>query len=289
MIELKNLLFKLNPSIQAINLQEILDDGISLGWNCFIKSTSSDAFAGGTAKNKETALRIAIAEAFERSFLEYIHTQKHLKDSFLIQEYPSSSGFAAGFNKKRTQYRAICEGLERWAWSKWIDEGFKLDSFFPKKLSNLAEYLSRSFNETYWFEKKFEVDIGDSLKKKLKFIVFLGCTNTGVFPGSRVSSEADELLEHPIIEAHRNLLNYQLYLQSPSNLNDIIQERTIFYANNKVLALNKVKNATNYVWPSPEIKLLKEFQTDHPDLFLYRCLFKDFIGWHKGDVTRFVY
>jgi len=289
-MELKNLLLTLNPRIQAINLQEILDNGASLGWKCFIQNSSNNAFAGGTSQSKETALRIAVAEAFERSYLEHIHADKNLKDSFLIQEYPSSSGFAAGFENKKTKFRAICEGLERWAWSKWIDEGFKMNSLSPSKpLSSLANYLSKPFNETYWFEKNFKIQTNDFKELKLKFVVFLGCTNTGIFPGSRVSTEEDDLFEHPIIEAHRNYLNYQLHLNSPINLTDIIQKRTVFYGSNKDLALRQVINATNDNWPLPKIKLLKEFKTDHPNLFLYRCLFEDFIGWHEGDVTRFVY
>ena len=165
-----------------------------------------------------------------------------------------------------------------------------MNSLSPSKpLSSLANYLSKPFNETYWFEKNFKIQTNDFKELKLKFVVFLGCTNTGIFPGSRVSTEEDDLFEHPIIEAHRNYLNFQLHLNSPINLTDIIQKRTVFYGSNKDLALRQVINATNDNWPLPKIKLLKEFKTDHPNLFLYRCLFEDFIGWHEGDVTRFVY
>jgi len=290
MQDLFNYLQRINLNIHNLSISEIKSVETVHGYQCNVNNKDGSVLAGGTSKDKNIAIRIAIAEAFERLLALSIHRNEVLRDEFLLQHFPSSSGFAAGFDNNKTKFRAICEGLERWVWSKWIDEGFKLERFIPKKsFSNLANFLIQSFNETYWFEKKFDIKIEESKAIELKIVIFLGCTEEGVFPGSRVSTEADDLFEHSIIEAHRNFTNYHLHLESPLTLQDIIQERVIFYGSNKKLAFEQIDRATNIDWPEAKIRILKSLTTDHPNLFLYRCLFEDFIGWHEGDVTRFVY
>lgn len=289
-----NLLDKLkilNPDILEFIHQDIIGhNGKTIGSRCYGMNNKNEAFSGGTSSNRDTALRIAVAEAFERSFFYKIIEQKKLEKEFELINFPSTSGFAAGFDDKPTRFRAICEGVERWVWSKWIDEKFKIDEdTLTKKLSPLAEHLLSDFKECIWFKKDFFVPISPRENLNLSIVIFLGFTENGVFPGSRVSTMRDDLHEHPVIEAHRNLINFKLHLQSPKECKDIIEKRTFFFGDNKQIALNQIKDSTKNEWPTIELQLLKKFETNIPEVFLYRCLFKDFIGWHSGGTERFVY
>lgn len=285
--ELKNL----NPEILEFIHQDILDhDGNTIGSRCYGMTSSGDVLSGGTASTKENALRIAVAEAFERSLFCKIIEQDNLKYDFNLINFPSTSGFAAGFDDSSTRFRAICEGVERWAWSKWIDQHFQIEKDTnEKKLSKLSSHLEKDFLECRWFKKDFEVEISPKDKMNLSLVIFLGLTEDGIFPGSRVSTDQDDLYEHPIIEAHRNLINFKLHKIKPMQKMDIIEQRTMHFGNNKTNALSQIEKAIRIDWPKIELQILRKYETNIPDLFLYRCLFKDFIGWHAGDVDRFVY
>lgn len=291
MLDLLTYLKNINPDVSHLSISEIKCEKDVHGFQCNVNTTEKSILAGGSSKDKETAIRIAIAEAFERSLVKSIINNEVLSSQFLLDHFPSSSGFAAGFNDYQTKFRSICEGFERWAWSKWIDDGFNIPLVNPDKdkISSLGKFLLKSFNETYWFGKEFELTIPDSGSIKLYLIIFLGCNNNGIFPGSRVTSLRDDLFEHPVIEAHRNFINYEMNSSELIDHRDIIQKRIIFFGKNKALAFKQIDEANKENWPTPEIRLLKNFPTEHPQLFLYRCLMKDFIGWHEGDVTRFVY
>lgn len=291
-MSLLQLLQKINPNFKEFVTQPICDDqGITLGTKCFGVEKDSNVFSGGTALQKEVAIRIAIAEAFERSYFWQIYNDQALALEFDIASFPSSSGFAVGFDEPSTRFRAICEGLERWVWSKWIDEHFVIERHVPhsSSLGALTRHLKKSFNETYWFKKDFVLNISSTEKMNLSIVIFIGCNENGVFPGSRVSTSSDDLYQHPVIEAHRNLSNVLLDQKNPQVPQDIIQARTLFFGRNKKLALEQVSKAYKTDWPEPELHLLKKFNSHSDEVFMYRCLLKDFIGWHLGPVERFVY
>lgn len=282
---------KINSNIVEFIQQDIVDiTGNIIGSRCYGINTKGESFSGGTAVNKETALRIAIAETFERSLFYQIASNEELKREFDLINYPSTSGFAAGFNEQPARFRAICEGVERWAWSKWIDEHFKIEEDLgDKKFSKLTDHLLNDFNEIRWFRKEFDIELSTNEKIKLSLVIFLGLTDDGVFPGSRVSTDTDDLYEHPVIEAHRNFINFKLNSESIKCNGDVIEQRTMFFGKNRKLALRQIEAATKNIWPQPKLSLLKKFETNIPEVFLYRCLFKDFIGWHEGPKERFVY
>ena len=281
---------KLNPTIKEFVKQEIVDENKStLGFRCYgVDETGT--FSGGTAQDENTALRIAVAESFERSLFRSINQNESLKKEFLLEDYPSTSGFAAGFDKKSTRFRAICEGLERWIWSKWIDENYKIEETkVNSNLPPLSQHLLKDFDEALWLKKDFELQISKDEKLTLSIVIFLGMTENGIFPGSRVSTLKDELYEHPIIEAHRNLINFKIFEKENHELRDIIEKQAMFFGQNKAIALSQIDTSYKLNWPTPELLLLKEFDSKIPGVFLQRCLMKDFLGWDKGPTSRFVY
>lgn len=282
----------INPSVEKFYSQNVLDsNGTKVGTKYICATSDGSIISGGTSPSDELAKRIAVAEAFERSYLDLIKKDQGFRNKFLWGKFPSSSGFAAGFDWQSTRYRAICEGLERWAWSQWIDKKSFLPSLDPKnlKLTPLAQEFLRPFNETFWFKKNFQISISKEENLNLSFVVFLGCFTDGIYAGSRVSTESEDLFSHPIIEGNRNFHNFQIYKKEPFELKDIIEKRAYFFAENKKSAFDQIKLATNENWAIPQILLLEEFATGNPQVFLFRCLLEDFIGWHLGPVERFVY
>lgn len=282
-------LLRLNVNFNEFKTQKIITQSELIGFHCFGIEKSGETFSGGTSADLTTAKRIAVAESFERSFLKVISSDNDLRIKFNFDYHPTSSGFAAGFDREQTSFRSICEAIECWAWSKWIDENFKLtEKNAPKELTKLSLHFLKDFDSFKWYEKDFRILINEEFLE-LKFIVFLGMKDNGIYPGSRVSTKYDNLYEHPIIEAYRNYKNALIFQQSQFKLSDIIQERVIHFSQNKHNALEQIKMSSRMDWPSPQIKLLENFKTEHPNIYLYRCLLEDFIGWHEGDVTRFVY
>lgn len=291
-MDLLDLLKKINPNFLEFITQDIVDDGKNLlGVKCFGVDKDANVFAGGTGTTKDLAIRIAIAEAFERSLFLNLCKDTKLCEEFDIANFPTSSGFAVGFDEKSTRFRAICEGLERWVWSKWIDEHFIIPEEAPNEsvLSPLTQHLLKSFDKTYWYKKEFSLNVSPNEKLKLSIVIFLGCAQGGIFPGSRVSTKADDLYQHPVIEAHRNLSNALLDKTQTFICRDIIQERTMFFAKNKEMALSQIACANQTDWPAPEIGLLRKLDTKSSQVFMYRCLLRNFVGWHLGPVERFVY
>jgi hypothetical protein len=164
----------------------------------------------------------------------------------------------------------------------------KLDT--PSNLSTLSRSLLTNFQKNHYFNKEIFLNIqGES--KSFQFVVFIGETEYGVFAGSRVSSSIDNLWEHAIIEAIRNYNNSIFYGKHPEsiNLKNKVATRLMYFSKNKDEALKQIAAATNTDWPSPEILLLREYDTQIDSVYLWRCLMKDFVGWHLGDEKRFVY
>mgnify|MGYP001579659185 CR=1 FL=1 len=272
--------------------QPVVDaDNNIVGFHCYTQDKSGSTISGGTFSNKETALRIAVAELIERYFFQQL-CKTELKSQYYIEDYPSTCGFAAGFDSKSTRFRAICEGLERWVWSQWIDHQLNLPiDVSVKKYSILTQALIVDFDQTFSYSKVFQVQISKYEILELKFAVFLGCKEDGIFAGSRVSTVGDELWEHAVVEASRNFKNSEFYKINPEKIDykNTVAARSVYFSKNKAEALRQVDSAMNINWVNPELLLLKQLDTCFDSVFIWRCLFKDYIGWHIGDEKRFVY
>jgi hypothetical protein len=257
----------------------------TIGWNCIAYLSDGFPISGGTHINKDTALRVCVAEALERTFFYKISRNK-LASEFLIKEFPTTCGFACGFEEEKTRYRAICEALERWAWSKWIDDGCNMPAIHNPKIDILSETLANNFVKRSYFLKSFNFQ-----NLKLQLGIFIGETQTGVFAGSRVCTSNEDPWGHAIVEAFRNFRNFEVSKISNINLAnvDIVRLRAIYFGTHKNDAWSQIENAKKMEWPEPSIRLLRKYDTQIPDVYLWRCILNDWISWYDGDETRFVY
>jgi len=271
------------------------DRGEVFGYNATLVTPSGMAISGGTSQTWETALRICVAEAIERAI--FIKISKDKNDLFFdlqMDKHPTTCGFAAGFDRESTKFRAICEAVERWAWSQWIDYSMELDQIILDQtgdnITSFGQHLISQFDSFKIFSKTFNETSMLGLSFPLKITVFLGFKNGGIFPGSRVSSMNDSW-EHAIIEAYRNLLNAEIFIKSPFTLapNNFVGKRNLYFSTHASVANDQIIKSKNLPWPEMELELLEECPPEIPNVFIWRCVLKKFIPWIEGPVDRFVY
>ena len=287
-MDLANLVSEFEPSFFLIQESKIEGkDGSVLGWHATGLTAQGIALGSGFHSSREMARRISISELLERAVFRIGKTASW-GGPFLLKEFPSTSGFAAGFDSKATRIRAVLEAHERWAWSKWIDDGFRVEEVTGiATLSKLSTSLLGVFDSIRFFHCQFMGDMDLSGQaQKLHFGVLLGLKDDGVFPGSRVAMNPDDIWDHAAVEAWRH---HQLTRVNSSQPQDIIQKRAHYFSTRSSEALRVIDGAKIQTWPRAELRFLGEVPLNKKSFFVWRALPKDFIGWHLGDETRFVY
>lgn len=262
-------------------------DGEVVGYHAIV-SRNDGASGGGTHQDKQIAIRIAVAESLERFYVHKLYHDVDLKNRFGLDFNPSTSGFAFGFDQQKTKWRAICEGLERWAWSKWIDDGHRVPECVQPEISKLGLSLASEFKEFKYFKYDFEF-LTEQGSLQFSFIVSLGLTSDGVFPGSRVVLADDICWDHPIVESYRNLQVSLGFKSGTSKPDSKIEDRILHFSQNRPKALAKISSCQRGGWPHPKVQLLRGLPIEDANGYLYRCLCQDFIPWHEGPKDRFVY
>lgn len=293
MSDLLGQLRSLNFPISVVVKQPIIFHGQTIGWNVYAQNDMGLSLAQGTNIDVSVAERIAIAESFERGLVRRLHKDLQLDSDLGLSELPTSCGFACGFDRLPTEYRAIREGVERWAWSQWIDSAYAIHEVEPSvsDFSDLYKYYSSHFIAVHLFKKKnivVKLDSGNELV--YDFVVAVFETALGVFAGCRAGRSDENLLEHAASEAFRNYSNFNLLKIDPTKTTDsIVAKRNVYFGSNKKAAFDQISKANKEPWPNPNIRILKNIDTGIPGVYLTRCLFENFYPWHLSDEKRFVY
>jgi hypothetical protein len=278
---------QLVPEFKHIERTVVDQNGKTVGWHIHAFSAAGKCIAGGTAQNEENALRKCIAEMIERALIGKINSTP-TKLWVRLDTHPTSCGFACGFDREKSRLRSLAEALERWHWSKWIDENFEIStaSVTPNGLSPISQVLSADFDSLQFYSRNFIFQ-----NMRLKFGAVIGVKGPGVFAGSRVCSESEDLWEHAIVESWRGLQNHITSDRTrfAELRNNVAFLRTEFFAKNGDCALEQIKGATKSEWPTPKILLQKEINAELPGVFLWRSLAEDYLPWDQGPVARFVY
>ncbi|HEY8272400.1 MAG TPA: hypothetical protein VIG33_16025, partial [Pseudobdellovibrionaceae bacterium] len=206
---MKNLLHTLDnlgAPVSKLVKQPICDDkGNTLAWNFFVQNSKGISVAGGTHVDPAIAKRISIAEALERALAGQISRVDHLTKEFLLDKYPTSCGFACGFEKAPTKMRALREATERWAWSMWIDKSFTINRLDKKNIiiDPLSKFIFEHFSNVQLFQKDDILIPFENEIVKYSFLVLILETDLGVFAGCRAGMPGENLLSHAAIEAFR--------------------------------------------------------------------------------------
>jgi hypothetical protein len=275
--------------IQRIEEAPILssEDCTVIGWHSSVFDKNGIS-GGGLHTNKKTARRIATAEAAERKYFKLLANSDQGAD-FYIPEFPTSCGFAAGFESENTRFRAIAEGVERWAWSKWIDEHFYIPKVevLSSELTPLSKEFSSNFDKVSYYKITIDASHIPDFFQNVTLGIAICEKDGGIFPGSRVSTTGDDPWQHAILEAWRHLKIFNQYksiaeLKSPF-------DRIVYFGKNAAEAYNQINCAMKPCWEKPKILIIKEFRPTIELFKMWRCLIDGYVGWHSGRKDRFVY
>lgn len=263
-------------------------DGRKIGWHSAFILNGGRAIGGGCGRTLDQSQRIAVSEVIERGVFHQICDE--MPEEFMLKDFPSSCGFAAGFDDERTKYRAVAEAVERWALSQWIDYGYLLKPVKSSDagISELAGFFQRQFDEVLYFHKELRINCENRFMT-LRFGVCVGLRDGGAFPGARVCSVDESPWEHCLIEAWRHTLIAKESIDRDSS-NRKYRERVIYFGSNSKAALNAIQSAKRQdQWPEPRLMLLKKAPNAPIGSFVWRALCSNYIGWHLGGANRFVY
>lgn len=283
------LLRSIEPSFARIEEAYIDFEGERIGWHSTCFGNESVALGSGYSSVRDEARRIAIAETLERAFFKRIVFSPESSE-FLIPEYPTSCGFAAGFHWGSTQFRSLCEAVERWALEQWIDEDCPFDEIRKGdlRLSVLAEFFAASFCDLLFYRKELSVDYDGKLVPLVCGVV-VGLTESGAYIGARVSSSEDDIWTHPLIEAWRHKKIFEKVQDTPPDALSEVRRKIQFFGRNRDVALAQVANTKHGTWAIPKVRLKKEYKTGIPGIFVWRHLIDGFKGWQLGPLERFLY
>ncbi|MGK5087007.1 hypothetical protein WDW86_05570 [Bdellovibrionota bacterium FG-2] len=279
----------IEPRLSSFEDAEIRDkNGKLLGWHSTALSLDGEALGSGLGSEREVSLRIAIAETAERALFRALRSSPDAT-KFQLDAFPSACGFAAGFDDERTMLRAVSEAVERWAWSKWIDEHYRMPeiSMAQEVFSNLGRFFFEQFEKVRGFRRIFSIDIPGYKKIELQMCVALAYSQQGVFPGSRVCPVEEDPWQHALIEAWRHRVIFEGQENVPPK-SDLVSGRIAFFGRNQRLADQAVVAGQVDHWPTPSLLLLRKLPASAP-FFLWRGLCSNYLGWHEGDEKRFVF
>ena len=131
--------------------------------------------------------------------------------------------------------RSIAEAVERWIWSKWIDEHYYISKveILNSNLSELSQHHRSFFDQVLFYQMPIDVEI-DGRLNPMKIGITLGLLKDGIFPGSRVCSINESPWEHALTESYRHL---QIFNNQSTRFigKGIVYDRINFFGKNKSL------------------------------------------------------
>ncbi|MGZ3791635.1 MAG: YcaO-like family protein [Bdellovibrio sp.] len=280
-----DLLVKLNPNLKELQESPILDvNGNEVAWHCTTILDGKQGFSGGFHKDRIIARKIALSEFIERTLVKQLAKQKQVDWHF--DKVPTGCGFAVGFNRETTLFRSLCEAIERWALSKWVDENFDIPRVHAKLNSPSSRFFASNFDKVDYFLQKVPVKVDENKIVVISVGAVIGHINDGIFLGSRASLDIDDVWEHSLVEAYRHLLIVKNGTESsvfPFN-------RIFYFAKNKNETLKQINAAKKHSFPAPTIEFqrIERIPQDN-SIFIARTILSGGIPWHLGPVSRFLY
>ncbi len=184
--------------------------------------------------------------------------------------------------------RAQAEAVERWLWSKWVDERYPMKETARPELTELGKHYAGQFDRIIYFERRVGHDI-PGLPDPLCFGAVVALRGGGAFPGSRVCACGEKPWEHALIEAWRHL-NIFKNLRERSDIYPILAGRLKYFGMNQAAALSALYRPEQKNWPRPALDFVAELRRPHYDGYsLFRAVCKDYLPWHLGSERRFVF
>ena len=267
---------------------ELSDNGVVIGYSVVAMNNRGIPLGGGTHSIKNTARAIAVAESLERVWVQIVGM--HFNQEFKMTEYPTTCGFAVGYDECSTKERAILEAYERWFREQWIDHKKYIPEHQPSSadLSPIAMFYLKQFDKVLFFKHDFTTTEGDLSEIPLSFGVVVAQKGPGVFCGSRIAriSDSSDLWEHGLIEAWRHLTITNLNLAE--DYSHVMFQRIFHFGKNGDAAVATIPTKFSTPIRNPRINLINNISLAD-GIYLWRAICEGFLGWHAGSIDRFVY
>jgi len=285
-------LIKIEPSFQYFEEQPFFSKtGAELGWHSTALGYQKRPLGSGFGFDRHSARRIALSETIERAFVRNCKEGRRDGTAFFIDRFPTTCGFAVGFQSDFARDFSIFEALERWVRAQWIDRKMEIPEVRLSDFSQSALFreLISVFEETRCF--RLELEFLDPLMNKVRCVqaVFiLGFLGGGVFSGSRVGPLDLSPWEHAAMESWRH---FQIYKnQNPSTFPaDSYIQRLWFFGNNAQIALQKIDEANCKKWTRPNFLLHHSEGLLEVGVTVWRTLCDNYSSFHEGPIERFIY
>ncbi|RYZ89804.1 MAG: hypothetical protein EOP06_08795 [Proteobacteria bacterium] len=276
------------PHFSHFEDSEIVIGGKSVGFQTVMVDSTHLPYAGGFGSSLNLARRICAAEAIERSYFFTLSEASEVdKAAFLMNEFPSSCGFAAGFELAPTIFRAQCEAIERWTWSQWVDQEQEMPQAASPMLGEVEKKFAGVFDRVAFFEKQISCDqIPELSNQQIVFSAVIGQKGKGIFPGSRVSGLKDNRWGHGLLEAWRHLKVFEGSQQK--RFDNVIDQRIIKFGNNGADTLKNLRSFAN-PWATTPVLRISKAVANKSGYHVHRSLCHDYVGWDQGDENRFIY
>lgn len=286
-MEALNVLSDLNFNIGKYGVSEIKNaNQTRVGFHSAILNKDGSCTSGGYGSSPEEANKIACAEFIERSLVQEFRKDSESRDRWKLNEseFPTACGFAVGFSLRGTILRSLCEAVERYALSQWIDkkQPFQLEN---PPLCRESKYFTQQFQEVKFYSSEVPL----IFQKKVYVFhvgVSLGLTKCGIFPGSNVSLSKASLWPHALLESFRHLLisrNTQDQKVFPG-------DRIHYFSKRKEVGLAEIPQGEATQLEVPQICFFRlEKVSPKGPTFIVRTILENWKPWHLGGVERFLY
>ncbi|MBX3033950.1 MAG: hypothetical protein KF865_08495 [Bdellovibrionaceae bacterium] len=275
------------PDVKEIQESPLLIEGREVAYNSSVILKNGYCIGSGFSLNPSKARTIALSEAVERKAVASLFRNCSLeqKKLFLLDEYPTTCGFAVGATTEDTKRRAISEAVERWIRSKWIDEKYLLEeiSISNELLTEVERYFVEQFHHVRIFVNSCSIIVNHA-SESVRSVIVVGLTEKGAFVGSKSKMNSPAPLLAALVEAWRHL---QLSKINDNRTPEIAVIK--YFAEHRTVAEEQIARTYKNQLPNPELRILEDLNIPIDGVFCYRALCKDYQSWHGSDVTRFVY
>lgn len=291
----------LQAMIEELNLGPFIkkpilnSDRAVVGWTCYARDEIGNLLGSGTAVSLLGAQRAAISEYLEEVLVQKLGAAPNSQFDLMLETQPGRLGFAAGFDNLRTRYRAICAGLEVWAWENIFKRNLSLRVVSSQEMlsSRLTRQLFRSFEKVILCCADFRVGDVSLVDSVMRFHLVLGFQDGSLFVGGKVSYENEDGWTEATVRANRARLQHKIAKWTKTDslhdsgswsefslIRNSVEENAKTYGFTKLTKNSEEKllsqiGKTQDRWPIAHPLMIRPSEMPFfTDVYLWRALFK---------------
>lgn len=275
---------------ESVDLQEsIIKLADTNYWQSTFLNECGHPVSGGFGPSQQIARKIASSEFLERRFYYNIKSNSGLRSKWGLDIIPTGCGFAVGYNQANTIQRSVCEAVERWVMSQWIDNQKEItrvpESAVCPELDTASLYFLKQFDEVWYFLKTVRIVLGAQIFQ-IQVAQTMGFKDDGIFPGSSAQCSLGSLWQHSLLESYRHLLAFR---NNPKTVETFPSNKVRYFGENAKVAVRQIEDATDKGWPSAQVRFFNVESQNDNTYYVARTILDGWESWHGGPLERFLY